>query len=49
MNHNPPENLLSYTLTINAFANIAVTHMGTGTLVSAARHKVPVPHVLREL
>ena len=22
-------------------------HMGTGTLVLAAQHKVPVPHVLR--
>ena len=23
-------------------------HMGTGTLVSVSRHKIPVPHVLRE-
>lgn len=25
----------------------SVLHRGTGTLMSASRHKVPIPHVLR--
>lgn len=39
-------NKLSVGITVHVSVNIAVTHMGTDTLMPASQHSVSVPHVL---